>query len=417
MSKLIRLATMAFNQPVFLEPSYGKVFYSVLAGRIGANSLTDAEGQTIEASDFEASVAGFTPRTNKSYVVKDGIAVIPIIGSLTHRSGHIRPTSGMTGYDGIHHMITQAINDEDVKGLMLDIDSPGGQVAGCFDCADFIAEMRNIKPIWALANNMNCSAAQLLASACSYRLVTQTSRVGSIGVLIAHTNIEKMLEQKGTEITLVHSGSQKVDGNPYQSLPDHVRKKWQAEADDLRQQFAMKVSEYTGMELDKVLSTEAGVFTGQAAVDVGLASELVSAMDALPLMINRISKPNINLEGSSMTVENKEPEAKKEDAQVDAGAQERNRIKAILNHAEAEGRSTFASHLAFNTSMSVEDAAQMMSASAKEAVVVATPQRSDAFAEAMGSEQHPNLSADADHEKEATPEDEAAAIAKLFAGK
>lgn len=429
MSKIIRLATLAFNQPVLLEPSYAKVFYSALSARIGADKLTDVDGETLESEEFQASVAGFTPRTNKAYVVKDGIAIIPITGTLTHRLGSIRPSSGMTGYDGIHHMLQKSIDDPDVKGIMLDIDSPGGQVAGCFDLADNIAKMRNIKPIWAFANEMNCSAAQLLASACSYRLVTQTSRVGSIGVMMAHTNIEKMLEQKGTEITLVHAGKHKVDANPYSALPDSVRERWQTEADALRLQFCQKVSEYSGLELQKVLDTEAAVFSGQAGVDAGLANELVNAQDAIALMVERISNPNINLqqEVTAMTDEIKSApvaEAPKEETAtvtVDAAAQERDRIKAILNHKEAEGRSTFANHLAFNTSMSVEEAGAMMAASAKEAVAVSveTTQKSDAFAAAMESEQHPNLTADNsnDEVEETTPEAEAAAIANLFSGK
>ncbi|EGZ7616033.1 S49 family peptidase, partial [Escherichia coli] len=60
----------------------------------------------------------------------------------------------------------------------------------------------HIKPVWALANDMNCSAGQLLASAASRRLVTQTARTGSIGVMMAHSNYGAALEKQGVEITL-----------------------------------------------------------------------------------------------------------------------------------------------------------------------------------------------------------------------
>ncbi|WP_176687436.1 S49 family peptidase, partial [Escherichia coli] len=73
--------------------------------------------------------------------------------------------------------------------------------------------------VWALANDMNCSAGQLLASAASRRLVTQTARTGSIGVMMAHSNYGAALEKQGVEITLIYSGSHKVDGNPYSHLP------------------------------------------------------------------------------------------------------------------------------------------------------------------------------------------------------
>ncbi|HGE3551283.1 TPA: S49 family peptidase, partial [Escherichia coli] len=125
-----------------------------------------------------------------------------------------------------------------VDGILLDMDTPGGMVAGAFDCADIIARVRDIKPVWALANDMNCSAGQLLASAASRRLVTQTARTGSIGVMMAHSNYGAALEKQGVEITLIYSGSHKVDGNPYSHLPDDVRETLQSRMDATRQMFA-----------------------------------------------------------------------------------------------------------------------------------------------------------------------------------
>ncbi|EFC5617590.1 S49 family peptidase, partial [Escherichia coli] len=136
------------------------------------------------------------------------------------------------------------------------------------------------KPVWALANDMNCSAGQLLASAASRRLVTQTARTGSIGVMMAHSNYGAALEKQGVEITLIYSGSHKVDGNPYSHLPDDVRETLQYRMDATRQMFAQKVSAYTGLSVQAVLDTEAAVYSGQEAIDAGLADELVNSTDA-----------------------------------------------------------------------------------------------------------------------------------------
>ncbi|MFK8550275.1 S49 family peptidase, partial [Escherichia coli] len=87
--------------------------------------------------------------------------------------------------------------------VLLDIDSPGGQAAGAFDCADMIYRLRQQKPVWALCNDTACSAAMLLASACSRRLVTQTSRIGSIGVMMSHVSYAGHLAQAGVDITLI----------------------------------------------------------------------------------------------------------------------------------------------------------------------------------------------------------------------
>ncbi|KAE9797636.1 S49 family peptidase, partial [Escherichia coli] len=169
-----------------------------------------------------------------------------------------------------------------------------------FDCADIIARMRDIKPIWALANDMNCSAGQLIASAASRRLVTQTARTGSIGVMMAHSNYGAALKTSGVEVTLIYSGDHKVDGNPYEKLPKEVRADFQARIDATRQMFAEKVAGYTGMSVQAVLDTEAAVFSGQESVDNGLAEQLVNNMDALNVMRDAINKRTMISRGGSM---------------------------------------------------------------------------------------------------------------------
>ncbi len=124
---------------------------------------------------------------------------------------------------------------------------------------------------------MNCSAGQLLASAASRRLVTQTARTGSIGVMMAHSNYGAALEKQGVEITLIYSGSHKVDGNPYSHLPDDVRETLQSRMDATRRMFAQKVSAYTGLSVQAVLDTEAAVYSGQEAIDAGRLMNLLTA--------------------------------------------------------------------------------------------------------------------------------------------
>ncbi|SQI88887.1 serine peptidase [Klebsiella oxytoca] len=94
------------------------------------------------------------PRPARSYQVMNGIAVLPVAGTLVNKTRSLQPYSGMTGYNGVIARLQQAISDPDVDGVLLDMDTPGGMVAGAFDCADIIARARDIKPVWALANDM-----------------------------------------------------------------------------------------------------------------------------------------------------------------------------------------------------------------------------------------------------------------------
>ena len=402
---LPHIASMAFNEPLMLEPAYARVFFCALAGQLGITRLTDTvSGITLDAGQIAEPLALFgedddmDTRPSRTYQVANGIAVLPVSGTLVSKTRALQPYSGMTGYNGIIARLQQAISDPGVDGILLDMDTPGGMVSGAFDCADIIARMRDIKPIWALANDMNCSAGQLIASSASRRLVTQTARTGSIGVMMAHSNYGAALKTNGVEVTLIYSGDHKVDGNPYEKLPKDVRADFQTRIDATRQMFAEKVSAYTGMSVQDVLDTEAAVFSGQESVDHGLADELVNNTDALGVMREALDRRKKITIGGSMpsasavtTSTGAQPTAQTEQAittepvsieaatvtvaapadvsaQVTAAvAAENSRIMGILNCDEAKGRESQARALAETPGMTVESAQRILAAAPQSA--------------------------------------------------
>ncbi|HIB3269089.1 TPA: S49 family peptidase [Citrobacter youngae] len=396
---LPHIASMAFNEPLLLEPAYARVFFCALAGQLGITRLTDTvSGVTLGAEQMAEPLALFGddedmgPKPARSYQVTNGIAVLPVSGTLVSKTRSLQPYSGMTGYNGIIARLQQAISDPGVDGILLDMDTPGGMVAGAFDCADIIARMRDIKPIWALANDMNCSAGQLIASAASRRLVTQTARTGSIGVMMAHSNYGAALKTSGVEVTLIYSGDHKADGNPYEKLPKEVRADFQVRIDATRQMFAEKVAGYTGMSVQAVLDTEAAVFSGQESVDNGLAEQLVNNMDALNVMRDAINKRTMisrggSMKGTTASADTTQPAASADQtvttvdapavvvtdpaagATVDISSQvaeavaaENGRIMGILNCEEAKGRESQARALAETPGMTVESAQRILAA-------------------------------------------------------
>ncbi|EEW0418974.1 TPA: S49 family peptidase [Escherichia coli] len=377
---LSHIAAMAFNEPLLLEPAYARVFFCALGKEIGADSLAvpqqavqlDADGMQLAVTDYMAG----GQRPAKSYQVKNGIAILPVSGTLVHKLGTLRPYSGMTGYDGLTARLQMAVNDPDVRGILLDIDSPGGQAAGAFDCADMIYRLREQKPVWALCNDMACSAAMLLAAACTRRLVTQTAKIGSIGVMMAHTSYEKQLAQEGVDITLIYSGRHKVDGNSIQALPAGVRADFQRRIDEARRMFVDKVALYTGLSSEAVMNTEAAVYDGQAGIDAGLADQLINAADAVEVMVSALND-SVTKE-NAMTVKNL--------TVAEAVAQENQRVMGILNCQEAKGREQLAQMLAGQPGMTVEQAKTLLAA----APVAGTDSTGDqimALPEAKGREQ------------------------------
>lgn len=279
--KSASIASRVFNRPHLLEPQYGRVLIGALSERLSVESLRAPDGVTLDAADLRQAAAGFERKPGSIVDQVEGIAVIPVTGTLVHRFGHIDPYSGMTGYDGIQAKVEHAIEDPSIRGVLLDINSPGGEVSGCFDLADFIASVRDEKPVWAIADELCCSAAYAIASAAERTILPRTGQAGSIDVLTAHVDHSKRLERSGLDVTLIFAGEHKVDANPFEPLPEGARKDLQVEVDELYGEFVRTVARNRGMSVSAVKATKARVFTGRKAVDAGLADDVKPASDVL----------------------------------------------------------------------------------------------------------------------------------------
>jgi hypothetical protein len=150
-----RIAARAFNTPLLVEPSKAMAFLSGLGPRILGRrvEVVDdemAEGTSAAALPARASIlAGglaesYQRHGDAPYPIVDGIAVIEIAGVLIHRGGWIGQSSGQTSYEGIAAQIEAATSDPAVRGLALEIDSFGGEVAGVFELADRIRAIRGV---------------------------------------------------------------------------------------------------------------------------------------------------------------------------------------------------------------------------------------------------------------------------------
>jgi capsid assembly protease len=282
-----RIAARAFNTPLLVEPSKAMAFLSGLGPRILGRRVEMLDGALEEGTSAPALPARASILTGNlaerlqqhgdaPYPVVDGLAVIEIAGVLIHRGSWIGQSSGQTSYEGIATQIEAAANDPSVRGIALDIDSFGGEVAGVFDLADRIRAIRGSKPVWAFVAEHAFSAGYALASQADRILLPRTGAVGSIGVVVMHADLSGQLDQDGMRVTLIHSGQHKVDGNPYAPLPEAVRDDIQREIDVLRFLFAETVAAGRAGRLSQeaALATEAATFRGADAVAAGLADEV-----------------------------------------------------------------------------------------------------------------------------------------------
>ena len=415
---LEQFITRLLNRPLLLDRSYARQLFSSLSGKLNIASVSDGQddlplGEKLRVRSM-AGMQGDSAERYRPYRIVDAIAVIPVTGTLLHRYPWI--DSWATGYDAIVHVVQLAVEDPEVEGVLLDIDSPGGEVAGCFDAAKQLRSLGEIKPIASLCNDMTLSAAMCLASAAEHRYITTTGEAGSVGVAMVHWSYEDMLKNDGVEVTLIYSGEHKVEGNRYQNLPEGVYNRFKNECQSIHKEFAAIVADHTSMSADAVLATEAAIYRGQAAIDVGFASELVNSHAAIAAFRNYLSpgdgppsegtsmsndkgkaaaKPRENAASSAGDKEHNNPAGGEGEPSGEASAKaERTRIQGITNCEAAAGREKLAEHFAFETDMSVEQAEKALSAAPIESVSGDGGDGGDALGRAMQAHKNSGIGAD-----------------------
>lgn len=257
------------------------------------------------------------PDNSKPFAMYHDIAVISVHGALSKRSGFFDAFFGLTSYEVLEETLEHALHDPDISGILLDIDSPGGEVSGLFDLADFIYASRDIKTIWACANDDAYSAAYAIASSAEKVFVTRTGGVGSIGVIATHIDQSSFDEKLGVKYTTIFAGDRKNDFTPHAELTNEASKLLQKEVDRLYGLFTGLVSRNRDMTERAVSNTEAGLFFGDDALSAGLADQIITLPDALELMTLEL-KPKLKrttMTNSKTQSENQTPQA---DAEVEA---------------------------------------------------------------------------------------------------
>ena len=289
------LATRLFNVPIAMTPHKAEIVMAALADRFGIMRLFRQGGEALMLADggartFLEEAGGSGPAKYKPYDVFEGVARIPIEGTLVHKLGTLEPFSGMTGYDGIRAMLSMAFEDSAVRAIMLDIDSPGGEVAGCFDLVDAIYFARGSKPIWAVLTESAYSAAYAIASAADRIIVPRTGGTGSVGVICMHVDMSQALSKAGIDVTLIHYGALKADGNEFNPLPKAARARFQADVDAMGDIFVETVARNRDLTPRHVRSTQARTFLGAPGVEIGFADAVMSPNEAFASLVYKLRR-------------------------------------------------------------------------------------------------------------------------------
>lgn len=343
----------------------------------------------------------------KPFAFADGMAIIPIVGTLINRFGS--SYGWITGYNFIRRQLALAVADDEVKGIILDVNSYGGEAAGCFELSEEIYQARAKKPIMAVIDSNCYSAGYALASGATTIVCTPSGGVGSIGVVAMHVDMSKALAEYGYKVTFIHFGEHKVDGNPYEPLSAEVKGIIQKSVNQSGEKFVALVARNRNIDAAKVKETQARVYRAEDAKDLGLIDTIATPTEAVQVFLDELTgsvqQPGKE-DAMSQAAEN-QPDAAAQaaaaaatatanaaaiaTASAEARKAEKARISAITGSEEAKGKSKLANHLAMNTDMSVDDAKAMLAVAAAEATEQAS---GNAFREAMNQGNNPEVGAE-----------------------
>lgn len=321
----LQICERFFNKPLLIAPPNAQTIAAFLQNRIGAGSRrgNDDDDGGSSAQYFkgdlreDGSVVYHKPRASRFMAewalddngrplpfrrTPEGTGIVTVVGELVNRGAWIGASSGLVSYEGVKHQLSQAAADPRTKAIVLDLETPGGEAVGAFEAAAAVREAAKVKPVVAVVNGMAASAGYALASGAS-RIVTMPTGVsGSIGVVMVHFDYSQFLADEGVKPTLIFAGAHKVDGNPFEELPEAVRTDFQREVDAFYSKFVETVAAgRRGLSTDAIRSTEARTFLGDEAVRVGLADSVGTLESVLTDFSRAHGRAQSSKKGASMS--------------------------------------------------------------------------------------------------------------------
>lgn len=260
-----------------------------------------AEGEKLFSTEFAEAVS--EARANEIAETDGKVAVIPIHGVLSAKMDMFSAMSGGTSYAGIKRQLYGALSNDDVKAVVLDIDSPGGAVPGTEELSSEIRAVRGgEKPIIAQVNHLAASAAYWLAVSADEIVVTPSGRAGSIGVYTAHDDVSAALEKRGIKRTYISAGKNKVEGNETEPLGKDTLAHIQDSVNHSYNRFVSAVAEGRGTTVGKVEDGfgQGRVFYADALMDRGMVDRVATldetlerfGADTQPAYVRRVKAKN-----------------------------------------------------------------------------------------------------------------------------
>ena len=273
---------------VFMQTPWAIVPYKLaILGEIVARHVA---GETLDPEEVQMRIHG-ARRPADSQV--GNIAVLPLFGIIFPRANLMTQVSGATSAEIFGTKFDELIQDPEVGAIVLDVNSPGGQISGIEELSRQIYDSRGKKPIVAVANHEMDSAAYWIGTAAGEVVVTPSGELGSIGVWAAHDDISGSLAQAGIKRTLISAGKYKTEGNPWEPLTEEARAAIQISVNESYDAFVKAVARNRGVKIDQVRNEfgEGRSVGARQAIESGMADRV----EMLSETITRLRRSIITL--------------------------------------------------------------------------------------------------------------------------
>jgi len=280
---LVAVAGLAAAWYVFLAyPSSGLELAGIVLLLLAAPLLLRTAG----------SIAG-------SVVPAYNVAQVAVTGPISRDSGGggLGAPSAGTGADATVKQIERADADGSVDALLVKLNTPGGEIVPSEDIK--LAAERFDGPTIAYATDTCASGGYEIASGCDEIWAREGSIVGSIGVIGSRVTAADLADRLGIEYEQLTAGEYKDAGMPLKDLEEHEREYLQGLIDDYYERFVTSVADRREMDRERIEATEARVFLGSEAAEMGLVDELGTRRDVIEALESRL--------GTEVTVEEFEP--------------------------------------------------------------------------------------------------------------
>lgn len=239
----------------------------------------DALDSLMAVADRQGDVQALEARLGRSLdntrnvTVREGVAVIPITGPIFRYANLFTEISGATSTQVLATDIQTALDDPQIKAIVLNADSPGGEATGINELAEMIYQARGTKPIKAYVGGQAASAMYWIASAADEVIVDDTAQLGSVGVVLSLRKREDRPGEKSYEIVSSNAPNKRPDMET-----EAGRAQLQTRTDELASVFLDKTSRNRSIPREEVNDRfrQGGMATGALAVEAGMADRLGS---------------------------------------------------------------------------------------------------------------------------------------------